>query len=172
MKTIVIGFSRSTKKIPLGSWAIMLWQGGTPYSHCYIKLLTKDRFPSNKILHAAEGQVSNYSETAFLKRNKVIKEFILDIPKSTYVDLVRNVFHELSGEPYSTMQNVGIVYVQLMKLIGKKVKNPWKNGWNCSEYVLKVLNFIYPEEAKKYDLNTVTPKDIYCILNKCINNSN
>lgn len=164
MKKIVVGFSRSKKCLPLGSWAIRLWQSWSPYSHCYIKLLTTPSFPSNKILHAAEGQVSHYSETAFLKRNKVIEEFELEIPIKTYNSVKRDLFHELAGEPYSVLQNIGIVYVAFMRVIGISVKNPWTQGWNCSEYVTKVLQETHPDLVSHLDPNTVLPSDIYKVL--------
>lgn len=164
MKSIIIGFSTSTKKLPIGDWLIRLWQGFTPYSHVYIKLLTTPSFPSNKILHAAEGQVSHYSETAFLKRNKIIEEFEVKLPIKTYNSIKRDLFHELAGEPYSFMQNVGIVVVALVRLVGLKIKNPWQSGWNCSEYVARVLKKTHPEWVAHLDPNLVTPKELYKIL--------
>jgi len=172
MKKIIVGFSMSTKKLPIAAWLIRLWQGGTKYSHTYIKLLSKPRFPSNKILHAAEGQVSHYSETAFLKRNKIIEEFEIPVTDEIYRELVYNVFHELAGEQYSYKQNIGIVIVAFFALFGKKIKNPWQTGWNCSEYVAHVLKKIYPEKMKNVDPNLITPKDLNEILKQCINCTN
>ena len=165
MRKIRIGFSRSTKKLPIAGWAIQMWQGFTPYSHVYVKLMVKPVFPSNKILHAAEGQVSHYSETSFLKRNKIVEEFEIEIPDQMYKILKRDIFHEKAGEPYSILQNLGIVYVCMMrKLFGIKVKNPWTEGWNCSEYASHVLKQTHPELMKDIDPNLVTPKDLHKLL--------
>jgi len=159
MKTIIIGFSRSTVKFPIFSWLVQVYQGFTPYSHCYIKLITTPSLPSNTILHAAEGQVCQYSETAFLTRNKIIKEFLIDVPDNIYEKLKREYFHEKSGESYSILQNIGLVYARFFR-----TSNPFTNGWNCSEYAAEILKYIYPNKFAYLDGNKVTPKDIYIFL--------
>lgn len=160
MKTIIIGFSRSTKPFAVGSWLVQLYQK-TSYSHVYVKLLCSPPFPSNKILHAAEGQVSHYSETAFLTRNKIIKEFAVNITEQDYKYLKINLFHEKAGEPYSILQNIGLVIARFFK-----IRNPWNSGWNCSEYVLQVLLKTHPKLVNSLNPDKVTPKDIYKILEK------
>ena len=164
-KEFIVGFSRSTKKLRIFSWIIRLYQGMTEYSHVFIKLKVVPRFPSNKILHAAEGQISHYSETAFLKRNEITDEFTINVCAETYNELKGNMFHELAGEPYSILQNVGIALTKLMRYMGfKNFKNPWTTGWNCSEYVVKILQLIFVEEFDHLDPNLVTPKELYKIL--------
>lgn len=161
MKKIVIGFSSSKKFMPIGSWAIRLYQGGTAYSHCYIKLLCNPPFPSNKILHATEGQVSHYSETSFLKKNKIIKEFEIKLEDSLYKDLIYNFFHEKAGENYSILQNIGLVISRMLN-----IKNFFTEGWNCSEYAAYVLKKIYKNNFVYDDINKITPRDIYEFLEK------
>jgi hypothetical protein len=163
VRTIAVGFSKSTKKFPLGSWLIRLYQG-TEFSHTYIKLITYPRFPSNKILHAAEGEVNHWSETNFLTRNKVVDEFYIEVPDDLYTELKNNIFHELAGQKYSMKQNIGIVLVHIAKIFGIKMCNPWQEGWNCSEYVLEVLQEIFPSKFDYLDPDLVTPVDIYLIL--------
>ena len=71
---ISIGFSKSKKKFPIGSWLIRAYQR-TPYSHVYIRLHVgppSKMFPSDKILHASEGLVQNMSGTAFDKKHEVV----------------------------------------------------------------------------------------------------
>lgn len=166
MKTIRIGFSRSTKKFPLFSWLVQLYQGFTPYSHVYIRLESTPHFPSDKILHAAEGQVSHYSLTSFLKRNKIVKEFKIKVTLKEYDYIKKYLFHELAGEPYSIWQNIGIALVSFLHLFNIRIKNPFSKGWNCSEYVATVLKSTNPDLVKGIDPNTVTPKDLYKILER------
>lgn len=164
MKKIVIGFSKSTKRFPIFSWLIRGYQGGTKYSHVYMKMLVTPRFKSNRIIHAAEGQVSIYSETAFLTRNAIVEEFTIEVTMNKYREIVEDIFHEKAGESYSIWQNLGIAIVRFINWIGFKATNPWKSGWNCSEYVLVALREIYPDRYNHIDQNLVTPKDIHNIL--------
>lgn len=166
MRKIVIGFSKSKKKFPIGSWLIRCFQGCTQYSHVYVRLLVKPRFPSDKILHAAEAEVNHWSETNFHKRNETVEDFLIDVPDGLYEELKDNIFHEKAGEKYGIMQNIGIVLVRILRLFGKDIQNPWQEGWNCSEFVWTVLNLIFPEEVAHLKPNTVTPKDINIVLNR------
>ena len=176
MKKIVVGFSKSRKKFPVASWLIRLYQC-TTFSHTYIKLLVKPRFPSNKILHASEGLVQNMSETQFDKKHIPVDEYLIEIPDVIVYDKLTNsrkslyhaltsMMHETAGADYSMLQNIGILYVDIMrKVFKKRVKNPWQKGWNCSEFVASVLSMMY-EEFKDLDPNTVTPKEVHEILEK------
>jgi hypothetical protein len=177
MKKIIVGFSRSKKKFPIASWAIMAYQC-TKFSHTYIRLLTKGKFPSDKILHASEGLVQNMSGTMFDLKHQVIDEFEISIPDILVLDKTTNdkvpmykalvnIMHETSGDNYSLLQNFGILYVDFMRRIFKKrVKNPFTKGWNCSEFVAFILKNVYPKQFNKLDINTVTPKEVYDILNR------
>lgn len=173
MKSIVIGFSKSKKKLPVFSWLVRLYQC-TNFSHTYIRLKIPS-LPSDKILHASEGLVQNMSGTQFDKKHIVTDEFKISIPDIIVFDKLNNkqsslyfslisIMHETAGDNYSVMQNVGIIYVHLLRVLGKKVKNPWSKGWNCSEFVASILTIIYREEFENLDPNLVTPKDLYDIL--------
>lgn len=161
MKTIYVGFSKSKKKLPIGSWVIRFYQR-TPFSHVYIRLPIVPRFPSDKILHASEGLVQNMSKTQFDKKHRIVKEFPIEITESRYRHLIDKM-HELSGADYSYMQNVGIFIVSMLRYIGIKIRNPWRKDWNCSEYVAHVLWEDVPG-FNQFDPNLVTPKDLYTIL--------
>ena len=182
MKKIIIGFSKPNNKFAIMSLLVRLYQW-TSFSHTYIKLLTKGSLPSNKILHASDGFVQNVSETQFTNKNIKIEEFEIEIPDIIVFDKLKNtssslyyalvsIMHETSGDTYSYIQNLGILYVKFMKFFGKKVDNPWKLGWNCSEFVFSILSIIYPKEFSKKDPNTITPKQIYKLLKKLDKNPN
>ncbi len=174
MKKIVVGFSRSKKSFPVFSWLIRLYQW-TKFSHTYIRL-SFGVLPSDNIIHASEGVVQNMSETIFNKKHEVTDEFEVYIPDIIVKDRITkdnlplyrvlyNILHETSGDDYSIMQNVGIVYVDIMRYVFKKeVKNPWTAGWNCSEFVAIILRTVYPSQFKELDVETITPKQVYQIL--------
>lgn len=170
---LAIGFSKSKKKFPVGSWVIRLYQT-SGYSHVYVRLMSK-RFHNHEILHASEGKVIKMSENQFDKRHIVVKEFIIDIPhtfvfnkhrqqRTSLMRYIVDEMHEHSGADYSILQNLGIVVVDIFKLFGKKIKNPWITGWNCSEFAGEVLKLIYPAEFINVDMNLVKPVDVYKIL--------
>lgn len=177
MKKIIVGFSRSNKRIPLFSWLVRIYQW-TSFSHTYIKIPFKHRFASDKILHASEGLVQNMSGTQFNKKHIVTDEFEIYLPDIMVKDKLTNttrslyhalltVMHETAGDNYNYMQNIGIAYVDLMRRIfNKRVKNPWRKGWNCSEFVVSILKIVYPEDFSDLDPDTVTPKEIYEILKR------
>lgn len=162
MKKMIVGFSRSKKFLPLASILIRFYQN-TSFSHTYIKLPFKHRFPSDKILHASEGLIQNMSGTQFDKKHKVINEFEIEISDDIYFELL-SVMHELAGDDYSVLQNIGIILVDIARYFGIRMTNPFKKGWNCSEFVAEILKRIYPNKFNNIDPNTVTPKEIYVIL--------
>lgn len=161
MRQVIVGFSKSRKLIPIGSWTIRLYQN-TEFSHCYIRL-PMTNFPSDKILHASEGKVQNMSGTQFDKRHRIVKEFAIPVTEDIYRNVI-NELHEASGDDYSIMQNVGIILVDVARLLGIKMRNPWTRGWNCSEFVAVVLLQMIPKYFLDIDPNTITPKQIYDIL--------
>lgn len=164
MKKFYVGFSKSKKPFALGSWLIRLYQQ-TKFSHVYIRLDT-NKFPSDKYLHASEGKVQNMSGTQFYKRHEVIDEFEISVTDEIY-SLVIMELHEKSGDDYGLLQNLGIIYVDLMRdFFGKKVKNPFQKGWNCSEFVAHILFLTNSDVYNYYDLNSVTPKDLHTHLKK------
>ena len=51
------------------------------------------------------------------------------------------------------------------QVLGVKVKNPWRKDQNCSELVFRhVICVAYPEFSKKYDPDTISPRDIEDIV--------
>jgi hypothetical protein len=166
---LIIGFSKSKKKFPIASWVIRLYQG-TPFSHIYIRVPFKEmgKFPSDRIVHASEGLIQHMSGTVFDTKHQVVEEFEFEISKELWTNIKHDDLHEKAGEPYSFAQNIGIVLVHMARWFGIRMTNPWKSGWNCSEFALDVLMDVDPESFKHFDKNTVTPKDLY---NKLKNNN-
>lgn len=162
MKEFIVGFSKSKKKLPIASWLIRVYQGLSTFSHTYTKVRPRI-FSTADIIHASEGKVLRMSQTQFDKRHETVKEFRFMIEDELYYDIMDEM-HEASGDDYSVLQNVGIIYVDIMRLLGKRVANPFQTGWNCSEFVLLFLNKTHPTKFDHLDPQTVTPVELYKIL--------
>jgi hypothetical protein len=165
MKTLTIGFSRSNKLIAPFSWLIRLFQG-TTFSHVYIRLPFKRLgvLPSDGVVHASNGLVHYTNIDSFKKKHKVMVEFSISITEDQWHRLLIDM-HTTAGEDYSNMQNIGIALVHILHLFGIRATNPWKSGWNCSEYVGHILRIVYPEEMRQLRRDLITPKDVYNVLN-------
>lgn len=163
MRQITVGFSKSKKSFPIASWAIRLYQN-TPFSHVYLREKIRV-FKDDLIIHASEGLVQRMSQFQFDKKHEVVVEFTINIEDDLRYYELKDMMHKYSGDNYSVMQNVGIVWVDFCRnLCGKRKENPWQKGWNCSELVMVILQKLFPKEFEGYDPNTVTPKEVYNIL--------
>lgn len=161
MRKFKIGFSKSKVKFPIFSWLIRLYQN-TEFSHTYVELDTKHVFEDDTIFQSSKGMVNYMSKLFFLTENIVTDEFEFELPDEVYRKM-RVELHRYAGLKYAFMQNLGIVYTDIMRILGKRVSNPWRKGYNCSELIYKhVIKYLYPEY--KYDPETITPKDVYNML--------
>lgn len=103
------------------------------------------------------------SEPQFDKRHFVTEEFEIEVTDEVY-SKIKKELHYASGDDYGLMQNVGIVIVDFLSMLGIKIRNPWQRGWNCSEFVCILMKKSHPELVKDIDPQTVTPKQIYKLL--------
>ena len=92
------------------------------------------------------------------------------LPEDVYKRVGRACVSE-AGKPYGTIQNLGIILVDIAKFFGVKMSNPWKKGRNCSELLYSsVFKVLHPE--LDYDENTIKPHNIEEILEKYYKNNN
>lgn len=132
----------------IGSKIIMLYQR-VDYSHVALEA-------GNFYYQANEGKVNKEYKDFFLKDHEVVHAINIPNIELSTIEIVL-------GRDYATAQNVGILYVDFFKWLGKKVKNPLTSGENCSE-------FIYEHVLKQFcldltlDQNYVKPKHIMRIL--------
>jgi len=167
MKKIVVGFSKSKKKFPIASWAIRLYQC-SKFSHTYLRE-TLRVFKDDLIIHASEGSVQRISEYQFDKKHEVVEEFEITVEDPEIYQTMKDIMHKYSGASYSILQNLGILYVDLVRgICNKRVSNPFQKGWNCSELVMTVLQVKFPEYFEDLDANTVTPKEVNLLLNDLV----
>jgi hypothetical protein len=137
------------KKFKIGAWIIMKVLG-TDYSHVLIFFHGKnDRvYPYEANGHAGVNFVGH---DVWSKRNQIVYQVTKDIQDESYDDVLDYAM-SMCGEPYATMQNIGI---KICDWTGLKY-NPWSNGKNCSELVKKIaakLGYMLAD-----DDNKITPR--------------
>jgi gamma-glutamylcysteine synthetase len=159
MRKLEIVFTKSKKKFPIGSWLIRLWTEKS-YSHVARKLTLYGDI--EMFYQSSDGKVNYEVKEIFNKKHKIIKSYILEIEDELYKNISKACVSE-AGKPYGTLQNIGIVLVDICKFFGFNMKNPWKNGRNCSELLyLNVFKISCPE--LDYDPETIKPHNIEEIL--------
>lgn len=159
MKRMDVVFTKSKKKFPILSWAIRWWTN-KPYSHCARKFTIYNDIVM--YYQANEGKVNYENEDAFIKKHETISEYSFMVPDEVYTEMSKACLRD-AGTTYGFMQNVGIVYVDIMLKMGKIVNNPWKKGRNCSELLyIHVIMPIWGDLG--YHPDTIKPHDIENIL--------
>lgn len=165
MKSVTIGFSAPVNWKP-GAELIMLWQGGTSYSHVYIKCYN-DWLDKTIIYQASHGMVNCEEDSTFFKQNKVIKEFYLNRTDDQYKATISKCV-ELLGTPYSytglivtAFSDVVTNVFNFFKLNVEFLKT-WGDGqksFYCSEFAAN----IFPEISQytNKNLDRIEPVDMY-----------
>ena len=146
-----IVFTKSKKKFPIGSKAIMWWTN-KEYSHVAREVVRQDW--GSAYYQASEGSVNYEYESVFNEKHEIVKEYVLLIEKELEMDIRKACWKEC-GKSYGTMQNIGIALVDM----GICKDTPWKDGRNCSELIyLNVLKPLVPS----LDINpdTIKPHQI------------
>lgn len=157
MNTIKLVFTKSKKKLPIGSLLIRWWTK-KPYSHV-ARALTMCTWGAG-YYQASEGKVNYEHEDVFNTKHKIIREYNIPITKEIK-DSVEKMCWQDAGKKYGYLQNLGILLIDLK--ITKH--NPWKQGRNCSELIyIKVLKPMFPE--LNYNPDTIKPHEIEEILIK------
>lgn len=160
MKTVNIGFSKTRLKLAPMAWLIR-WVEKTEFCHTYIKF-TNSNLKSDLYYQASGSKVNFVGSHLFNKKNKVLKEFNIELTDEQYYRILDKAI-DLVGQPYSLPQLAGILIVTICKLFGKTIKNPFGGkGYICSEIVGGVLVELF--DLKIDDVNSITPKDIYAVL--------
>jgi len=161
MSQVRIGFTKSKKKIPIGSVLIRLWTG-REYSHVAKEVLRQDW--GRAYYQASEGKVNYEHESVFTKKHQAVKSYILEVDRSVEMAIREACWKECGGN-YGVMQNLGIALVDVLRVVGIKIANPWKQGRNCSELLyLNVLKAI--DNTLDVDPDTVKPHHIEDMLLK------
>jgi hypothetical protein len=159
-RTLKFGFSDSKKSFAPFSWLIKVVYGWDS-SHTYVEFENK-KYPGFPLIYQASKFMTNFMlQNNFLKHNRVKHEFQLEVSTELY-DKVLFKCMSLAGEKYGVWQALGMGLAKLFRL--KKNYFSQKNSFVCSEIVLICLEEI--GYSPKYDLELVSPKDIYDFLSK------
>jgi hypothetical protein len=159
MRRLSIVFTKSKKRLAIGSWLIRAWTFKS-YSHVAVRFSSRI-FKTPTYYQASEGLVNYMSETQFLKKHSIVKEYNLAIPDELYY-LIREACHEEAGAPYGLLQNIGIILSDVCSWVNIKIKNPWKEGRNCSE--LMYVHVFKNLDSKELDPDLVKPHHIEELL--------
>ena len=160
MKLITFVFTRSKKVFPIVSWIICLLTR-RKYSHVALEI-NIDNLSKPMYFQSNESKVNYEYSDYFLKENEIIKKYELYVKEDLYNDLAKQRLMSV-GENYGHLQNLGILFVDLLKFIKVDINNPWKKGKNCSELIYTcILKNIEPK--LNYNANTIKPNEIEDIL--------
>lgn len=159
MRIIPIVFTKSKKPLPLGSWLIRLWTKKS-FSHVARKLTLYGDI--ELYYQANEGKVNYENKEIFDTKHEIVLEYKLEVSDGVYRNVSRECVKE-AGKKYGLMQNLGIVLVDILKIIKVNTKNPWQDGKNCSELIFtNVLKILDPNLSN--DPNKIKPHEIENII--------
>jgi hypothetical protein len=159
MEKIIVGFSKPSKniKFPIVSWAIRLIER-TPYSHVYIRWYSDSL--ERDIVYQASGTMVNFvGMNVFSEHAEPVHEFEIECSKET-IKKTKQFAIDKAGYPYGVKQIVGILFVKIASLFGKKIKNPFADGgrtYVCSELVAEILKEKFGIKIEE-DLDAAGPK--------------
>jgi hypothetical protein len=161
MNHIIVGFStpRKNKLLP---WLIRKAEK-TPFSHVYVKIY--DERINRYMVYEAAGLIVHCStQDTFYRKNIPIAEHTITCSMDDRMAVLTAASDALAL-PYGMNQLIGLALVRLCRMLGKRIKNPFRDGrltYVCSEFgglILHILGY------KVRDLDELTPRDIYEILN-------
>lgn len=164
MRVINIVFTKSKKKLPLFSWLIrLIW--GTEYSHTAM-IFYSSKYDKYLVYHASAAGLNFMSKEVFDKEHEIVFQKPLEVPEEVHDNIVSNCI-DRSGYSYGLLQGIGVGLVYLLNKVGITISNPFSDGrssWICSEWIAYVMSIIY--EGYDPDLETVSPKEIYDLVNR------
>lgn len=168
---IIVGFSKPKNHIfPIFSWLIRLFEGGTKYSHVYVRWYSLGA-RVDACYEASGTQVHFVGKKVFDEKIQPVYEYQLEINRETYRKLLHFCMSN-AGVKYGIKQVFGIAWQRLNKLLGRKVDNPFSDGnksWICSELVAAIFIDVVGLEVSKEvenELDSASPKNIKDILDR------
>lgn len=162
MKTIIVGFSRPIKATLFSR--LIQWIDKTPYDHVYIRWswVTIDR---DIIYQASKLSVNIESNLTFDSHAIRVEEYEVQISDEFYKEIMQFCM-DTANKPYGSKGILGLGWVKLCKLLGKKVNNPLPThnlSYFCSKLIMEIL-----QRAKITDSNissdNVDPLDLNKII--------
>lgn len=160
MDSIIIGFSRPSGWFEPFSWLIRLgtW---SQFSHTYLKYYNSyaDRW---EVFQASGLKVNFMGQVMFDGMESIHAEFEIPISDPIKLKTIQYAIDKV-GSPYAIGQIFGFIWILIVRLFGKQVKNPLFNDGSffCSELITDILNEINETDL---DCSNMTPKDVYNYL--------
>lgn len=164
MEQIIIGFSRPKTWKPF-AWLIMKGYG-IPYDHVYIQFHSK-AYDRDLIYQASSTMINFMSPAIFDEDNIRVKEFTINITAQTKKAIIQYCIDN-AGVPYGKKQVLGLVWVRLNDIFGKKILNPYRDG-RMTEVCCEAAAFILRDFMGikiDHDLDTINPKELYELIEK------
>jgi len=162
MESIVIGFSRP-RRFKVFGWMIMTAYG-TNYDHVYLRIHSES-IERDIIYQASKLMINFVGSAVFESENEIVKEFEISISSEHKKSLMQFAIDN-AGKPYSFREVLGLAWVRLNALFGKKISNPLRDGQNA--YVCSVIQAYilenYTGDNIPGDFEDVSPKDLYDYL--------
>jgi hypothetical protein len=149
MKTVTIGFSHANSAFS----RLIMWATRSKVSHTYV------RCPSNLVYQASGLRVNEESYDTFLSYETVIKEIDIEITDEQF-ERGEKFRKQSLGKPYSLREILGFSWVLLMRGIGIKVPNPFKDGDQAYVCVSLVCEYLGLDDSGE----NITPDDLYQLL--------
>lgn len=154
MKQVIVGFSRP-RKCKLGSLAIRAWQGGTPYSHVYLRLYSQ--YTQQWLVYqASHGMVHLLSFANFSKANNTVAEFTVQLTEDQLRHAVTRM-QELLGQPYGYLGLIRLVLSRVLPVSGDGSRT-----FHCSELIAT----LFPEFAQGLQVDFVEPVHLFNHLSR------
>jgi hypothetical protein len=166
MRKLKVGFSRSAdNKI----FSVILQKYlKTDISHTFVMFDTARHMGDDSIYHSSIGSgIGFVAKHVFEEENEIVRVYEIELKEEVYVKVRKELFYNC-GRKYGFWQNIGIAIVDFAKQVfGVKIKNPFRKDQNCSELIHRdVIQIVYPEIAKDYDPDTISPKQVEDIMKK------
>ena len=162
MRKVIIGFSKTKKKLGIFSWIIRKIEC-TNYSHTYLKF-TNSR-GKGLVYQASHTMVNFMGEKIFLEQSEPIKEYEIELTDEQYAEMI-DFCIDRAGIPYAAMENLGIGIARLLEIVGIKIHNIFgikRSAYKCSEIVAEFLENILKVDIPE-DLDMVSPKQVHSVV--------
>ena len=164
MRKLKVGFSRSADdKI----FSVILQKYlNTDISHTFVMFDTVKHMGDDSIYQSSIGSGIGFTaKHVFEEENLIVRVYEVELEDEVYNKIRQELFYNC-GRNYGFWQNIGIAIVDFAKQVfGIKIQNPFRKDQNCSELIHRdVISIAFPEIAKEYDPDTISPKQVEDIM--------
>lgn len=161
MRKVIVGFSRP-KEFKILAKLIMLSEN-TNFSHAYLR--TESPTYERSLIYQASGKEVNFEGKIHFETHAIIvKEYEVMVSDEVYKVLMQFCIDN-AAIPYGLKATIGLAWVKINKMFGKKIDNPFIDGdasLFCSELAYHCMNIVDPNSTEPDE--DISPKDLNDIL--------